>query len=123
MDYGAGYDRSNYIMPTPDADVEEIVETAAQKARKIVKEDVFENAAIPDEKAITDSVAGRQSPPAQAAITTSSASMFDSLIGSKEAVLSEGADRHIDSRTRILPFSMYSCNERDVASSPFDPEY
>jgi hypothetical protein len=90
MDYGAAYDRSNYIMPTPD---EEILETVTQRARKIVKLDVFENAATPDVEAATDSMVGERSPSPTfpPTITTSSASMFDALIGSKDAMMSKGA--------------------------------
>lgn len=88
MDYGAAYDRSNYIMPTPD---EDMLETVTQRARKIVKLDVFENTATPDVEMATDSTVGKQSPAVAPTISTSSTSMFDALIGSKDAMLSKGA--------------------------------
>lgn len=88
MDYGAAYDRSNYIMPISDEDV---LETVTQRARKIVKLDVFENAATPDVEVAPDSTDGKQSPTVPPAISTSSTSMFDALIGSKDAMLSKGA--------------------------------
>ena len=97
MDYGAAYDRSNYIMPTPD---EEILETATQRAMKIVKLDVFENAATPDVDEATDSMVGKRSPTVPTTISTNSASMFDALIGSKDAMLSKGAS---------LPFTDKCC--------------
>jgi hypothetical protein len=87
MDYGATYDRSNYIMPTLD---EETSETVTQRARKIVKLDVFENAATPDVEVATDSMVGKPSPTVPPTISTSSASMFDALIGSKDAMLIKG---------------------------------